>query len=65
MGIVVATCGHELLEAEGIGEPFWLYDGGELSWLVYCASCKAKLTPVYFFNLEVLMKEATQEAVGC
>jgi len=51
MGRSYATCGHETTE---LNPPhnIWLFDGGELSWLVYCETCFNKLTPVYFYSIE-------------
>lgn len=62
MGIIFATCGHQLSEEEGVGEPFWLYDGGEFSWLAYCNRCKAHLTPVYTYDVNNLLALSTENS---
>ena len=59
MGKVIATCGHTLQPKEGLGEPMYLYDGGQVSWVVYCKACQLRLTPVYM-ELET-MNELPQE----
>lgn len=53
---VVATCGHKLAVEEGIGTPCWVYEDGDLSWVVYCKQCKSRLTPFYTSDPYEMMK---------
>ena len=62
VGELIATCGDVIPPEEGVGEAFWLYDGGELMWVSYCRTCKAKLTPVYTYDPMVLARLDEEEA---
>lgn len=48
---IINTCGHEGKLSD---EPFYLFDGDGLSWVVFCEKCKEELTPVYMRDLLVL-----------